>query len=839
MTEFAEFRIRIEPDPSQGSYRVEASGLGGEARGPFRSPFSDESLENFVLKVGRTRRGVRKLASPEWESAKTFGGRLFEAVMQGPVLDLYREALNEAQASKKSLRVTLALSQAPELAEIPWEYLYDAPNFLSITASTPVVRYLDVSKPVRPVQLELPIRILAVVSAPSDAEELKTDEEKAKLETALKPLIEANAIAIDWLEGATLLALTKKLRPDTYHILHFIGHGGFDEANEEGALLFEDESGRGSIVSGEQLATILNGKTSLQLVFLNSCEGARTSRKDPFAGVAASLIQREIPAVIAMQFEITDRAAIIFAGDFYAGLAEGQPVDAAVTQARLTVFADQNDVEWGTPVLFMRVADGQLFEIAHAGTLPRVPTEILPPKTGAVVVGAGADEAGADEPPAEQPRTSVPRAVPWRLVIGAIAVAAVLLLGVALLLLQPTSTGSLDVATGGAEQTGQVQITGSGFSPGELVDVYLDGVAVATMTASVDGSFGGPIAIGDKRAGRVSVVGRTSDKQANTDFTVTFSTASPTTGASEQAPSAGASEPVPSEPVVAPSTAVAPGGEPPGILFYSNAQPGSDETDYELYMIDPATGKETQLTDNTGIDDTFPTWSPDYTQIAFARKVNGSRDIFVTDLHRAERPLTSGDDDDWFPAWSKDGLIAFVRKPPGETASSIRAIRSDGTDEHEILAVRGKRILTPAWTVDGRTLALTSNIFQADFDVTSVGADGLGLSQVSVGSTSDRNPTWSADGGTILFVHDDRVSGTDDDNDLFLLDVANQQVTKRLTDNNVQDGNPVWSPDGKEIAFYRATADGGYHIWVMNIDGTGARDLMPSRPGRNLDPNWR
>ena len=73
----------------------------------------------------------------------------------------------------------------------------------------------------------------------------------------------------------------------------------------------------------------------------------------------------------------------------------------------------------------------------------------------------------------------------------------------------------------------------------------------------------------------------------------------------------------------------------------------------------------------------------------------------------------------------------------------------------------------------------------------------------------------------------------------FLLDVAKQRVTKRLTKNGVQDGNPVWSPDGKQIAFYRATEDGGYHIWVMNIDGTGVRDLMPDRPGRNLDPNWR
>jgi hypothetical protein len=894
MTDYSEFRIRIEPGPSTGSYRVQASGLGGDGKGEFKSPFSDESLENFILKVGRTRRGVRRIASPEWESAKTFGGRLFSAVMQGRVLELYRGALIEAQTTKKSLRVTLALSDVPELAEIPWEYLYDAPNFLSISTSTPVVRYLDVPKPQRPLQIELPIRILAVVSAPSDAEELKTDVEKANLETALKPLIDAKAVAIDWLEEATLLALAKKLRPDSYHILHFIGHGGFDNASDEGALLFEDDAGRGRIVSGEQLATVLHDKTSLRLVFLNSCEGARTSRKDPFSGVAASLVQREVPAVIGMQFEITDRAAIIFAGEFYTMLAEGQPVDVAVTQARLTVFADQNDVEWGTPVLFMRVADGQLFDVAHATALPRADAEVLPPKVvdpGAGVppvqvpvptpaatavptkpevsppapaVVAAATElqpaapredvmrtSAAADPAAERarlaaeetdrielqrlvaPPRSVPAApaehawtaplpsrVPWRKVAVGVVVAVAILTVIGLLLPSP-STGSISVSVNGTEQTGLLSVIGSGFEPRENVDLYLDGVNAATVVAGSDGSFNTQLFVGTRQSGKVSAVGRTSSHQANSDFLVSFVAAS--SPADPSGPTPTGVEPT-----------VLAGPISPGILFYSNAEPGSSETDYELYVIDPVTGAEQQLTRNQDTDDTFPTWSPDYAQIAFSRVVDGTRDIFILD-GTSERQLTSGGTDDWFPAWSRDGWIAFVRQVPGETDSTIWLIRSDGSDEHQILS--GGRLRTPAWTVDGKTLALTTNLFRSDFDVTAVEADGTGRRQVSVGSTSDRNPTWSADGRTILFVHDRKETG-DADNDLYLLNVAKKKVSKQLTNNNVQDGNPVWSSDGTQIAFYRATAD-GYHIWVMDANGTNPHDLMPERPGRNLDPNWR
>ena len=72
----------------------------------------------------------------------------------------------------------------------------------------------------------------------------------------------------------------------------------------------------------------------VQLAVLNACEGGRTSRQDPFAGVGQSLVQQGIPAVVAMQFEISDQAAITLAHEFYAALADSYPVDAALAEAR-------------------------------------------------------------------------------------------------------------------------------------------------------------------------------------------------------------------------------------------------------------------------------------------------------------------------------------------------------------------------------------------------------------------------------------------------------------------------------------------------------------------------
>jgi beta-lactam-binding protein with PASTA domain/outer membrane protein assembly factor BamD (BamD/ComL family) len=99
------------------------------------------------------------------------------------------------------------------------------------------------------------------------------------------------------------------------------------------------------------------------VAFLNSCEGARGSEGDPFSGTAATLVRRGIPAVVAMQYQITDKAAIEFCSAFYESLADGLPVDAAVTEARVAVSMDSM-LEWGTPVLYMRSRDGRLFDIS-------------------------------------------------------------------------------------------------------------------------------------------------------------------------------------------------------------------------------------------------------------------------------------------------------------------------------------------------------------------------------------------------------------------------------------------------------------------------------------------
>lgn len=336
---------------------------GGQAETDFRLPFTTQDLEIFVLRVGRTRRGVRRIDSPEMQAAKTFGGQLFEAVFANEVRGCLRSSLDEATRQGMGLRLRLRLNDTPELVELPWEFLYyPALNrFLALSVKTPLVRYLEIPERIRPLALKPPLRVLTVISSPSDYEPLAVEREWAKLQDAVRDLMSREAVVLDRLETATLAEVRRRLRQNEYHVLHFIGHGGFDSRLQDGVLVFESEEGRGRPLSGQELGTLLTNYDSLRVAILNACEGARTSTTDPFAGVASSLVQQGIPAVIAMQFEITDRAAITFAHEFYAALADNYPLDAALAEARQAIMAEGNDVEWGTPVLYLRAPDGVIF----------------------------------------------------------------------------------------------------------------------------------------------------------------------------------------------------------------------------------------------------------------------------------------------------------------------------------------------------------------------------------------------------------------------------------------------------------------------------------------------
>ena len=227
------------------------------------------------------------------------------------------------------------------------------------------------------------MRVLGIVADPDDAPRLDVGAERARVERAVASVAALGRVELHWLEPATPRRLREALRDGTYHVLHYVGHGDFT-ASGEGVLFLEGADGGHAELDATELANLVGDQTSLRLVVLNSCEGARTTLTDPFAGVATTLLQLGVPAVVAMQFEISDEAAILFAEELYTNLIGRQaPIDAAVSEARKAIYIEQGTVEWATPVLFMGETDVALFDFhVDAAPLPveaRSPNGARPP----------------------------------------------------------------------------------------------------------------------------------------------------------------------------------------------------------------------------------------------------------------------------------------------------------------------------------------------------------------------------------------------------------------------------------------------------------------------------
>ena len=341
----------------------------GEARETMYFPYDERALESGLdkLQIALLRSGkkFRGPPSPEEQPVQNFGQALFNALLTGEVRSRYDVSLLKSAQQGKGLRLKLRI-QPPELAALPWEFLYDSrqAEYVCLSRNTPLVRYLELPQPIQPLAVTPPLRILGMTASPRDLPSLDTVREKQRIEEAIKRL-QANGLAdLTWLAGETWRDLQKAMRGGPWHIFHFIGHGEFDRNTDEGVIALADEGSRTHRLNATQLVRLLADHRSLRLTLLNACEGARGSEHGIFSSTAATLVRRGIPAVLAMQYEITDQAAIEFVRAFYESLADGMPVDAAVAEARKAVsFAVANTVEWGVPVLYMRSPDGVLFRI--------------------------------------------------------------------------------------------------------------------------------------------------------------------------------------------------------------------------------------------------------------------------------------------------------------------------------------------------------------------------------------------------------------------------------------------------------------------------------------------
>lgn len=389
---YLDFEITVQ-EAGENRYKVTARSGKDKAEIEFTNPFNEDKralIGATLTKIAlRSSARVRSSSAPEVKKMKEVGSTLFEHAITGPVREFYNKCQGQADAQGKGIRWRLTLD--PSVSDLPWEFLCLQNRFLALHPRSPVVRYIEGAEPVATVKGEHPLRVLVVIAGPNDVAPLDTEAEKERINAALEPLVKKGLVDVELIEGPdTWENLMKRLRPNKTHILHFIGHGEFDEKNGEGVLIMEDADSNAMRIDSERLGVLVQGKSRLQLVILNSCLGTQGDESQPFSSMAAGLVRSGVPAVIAMQFEISDGAARTISETFYSSIALNFPVDAALTEARRQIFlSDRDSLEWATPILYMQVRDGQLFRFPvdkhEARAISRQPPEPETPDEVAVL----------------------------------------------------------------------------------------------------------------------------------------------------------------------------------------------------------------------------------------------------------------------------------------------------------------------------------------------------------------------------------------------------------------------------------------------------------------------
>jgi hypothetical protein len=349
--------------------RVSRSPAGESDPEPLVVPVTEDEIDRLAAAFGRAARDLRLPTAGEISEASlaALGDRLFRALLPEAAKNCYYQSVGQIAArADRGLRLRLQMGLGSgamaRLHAVPWEYLHSpVDGFLARRRKISIVRHLDLEiagdRPPAPT----PMAILAVACVDPA---LDLARERHAIEDALRGKGRAR---LKLLPNASLDALREELLARDYHVLHLMGHGGFDPAAGEGSLALRSDSGRRVWVGGPDLAEQVRDVSSLRLVVLNACWTARTSAAGPYAGVATAMLKAGIPAVVAMQFAITDAAALAFSRTFYRRLACGDAIDAAVTEGRLAIrHSNRQSLEWGTPVLFERLTGGVVVEPARS-----------------------------------------------------------------------------------------------------------------------------------------------------------------------------------------------------------------------------------------------------------------------------------------------------------------------------------------------------------------------------------------------------------------------------------------------------------------------------------------
>lgn len=340
-------------------------------------PLMDDPLNGLLQGNGPNRIGGFEL--PEGETPQPtmtlvdLGRQLYQALFQATMRDSWLTAQGIAQHRGEALRLRLGL-KGMRLPLLPWEVLQSdvAIEARPLATGTDVLfsRYQPNVGASTTAGSPGTLRILMAIAAPSDQQQLDLQREAHLLQQELKAggAIGLPDLQVTILEQPGREQLTQALEQGQYQIFHFAGHS--DLGASGGSLyLVNHRTGLTETLSGDDLAGLLVNNHIAMAVF-NSCRGIQSAANTIESGtstadrnLAATLVNRGIPAVLAMADRIPDEVALTLTRLFYRNLKQGYPIDLSLSRARQGLISayGSDQLYWALPILYLNPdCDGYL-----------------------------------------------------------------------------------------------------------------------------------------------------------------------------------------------------------------------------------------------------------------------------------------------------------------------------------------------------------------------------------------------------------------------------------------------------------------------------------------------
>ena len=241
-----------------------------------------------------------------------------------------------------------------------------------------------------------------------------------------------------------------------------------------------------------------------------------------------------------------------------------------------------------------------------------------------------------------------------------------------------------------------------------------------------------------------------------------------------------------------------------------------------------------QLTDSPDME-SFPSFSPDGTHLAYASDRSGSLEIYIRRLDRpdGELQITADGQQNLQPAFSPDGkLLAYTSHGRG----GLCIISADGGQTRQLTDFGS----APAWSPDGDSLIFQSDSFRelslfaypalppsTLWFVPVAGGEPRQLTRPGEPAGGHGAPTIAPDGRRVAFTSFTIWSG-----ELWTMAMDGSDLERVEHAHYPRD--PVYSSDGESLYYGGPDRVLGYNIWRIPASGGGKPAALSPVPARSL-----